>query len=293
MYAELEKDFPSTTYAEWKIAVEKELKGLSFQDLLVQSDDIEQLTFSKFSAFENVQNEKPLDFRILDRSSNDWEINQLIEVKDEKVANKEALHALQLGASSLTFILEKKAIQWNLLFANIELKYIQTVFHCQTEEHTLGIQDYFKTQVGSEPILAQDFQEEISGSNAVSIKSFHIQQAGANAIQEVAFALSAANEVLAKGQVSTLILEMGIGSKYMIEIAKFRTLRWLLNGLKNQYEFKGQIRLIARTTFVNKSLKDPHTNLLRQTTEAMSAIWEILMAILWLKVLSAPKACKS
>jgi methylmalonyl-CoA mutase len=69
---------------------------------------------------------------------------------------------------------------------------------------------------------------------------------------------------------------MGIGSSYLIEVAKFRALKilWanIVKGYNPIHNCSLNCQITAEVGWVNKSLKDPHTNLLRQTTEAMSAI---------------------
>lgn len=63
-------------------------------------------------------------------------------------------------------------------------------------------------------------------------------------------------------QPPTAVLELPIGSDYFAEIAKFRAAR----------VFFPKIRILARTTKRNLTIYDPYVNLLRGTTEAMSAI---------------------
>jgi hypothetical protein len=58
------------------------------------------------------------------------------------------------------------------------------------------------------------------------------------------------------------LLEFAVGADYFLEIAKFRAARLLRPG----------VRILARTTKRNLSIYDPYVNLLRGTTEAMSAI---------------------
>jgi methylmalonyl-CoA mutase len=75
---------------------------------------------------------------------------------------------------------------------------------------------------------------------------------------------------------ANLHFTFGIGTDYLIEIAKFRAFRTLWAQLVREYKpihVCNETTLItAKSGFVNKSLKDPYTNLLRQTTEAMSAV---------------------
>jgi methylmalonyl-CoA mutase len=65
---------------------------------------------------------------------------------------------------------------------------------------------------------------------------------------------------------------MGVGKEYLVEIAKFRALQMLLAQLEEIHEVRINLQLIARTGFCNKSLADPYTNLLRLSTEGLSAV---------------------
>jgi methylmalonyl-CoA mutase len=65
---------------------------------------------------------------------------------------------------------------------------------------------------------------------------------------------------------------MGVGPELFLEIAKFRALRYLLMRLQEIHGRAVELHVVAEIGFSNKSLKDPYTNLLRQSTEALSAI---------------------
>jgi methylmalonyl-CoA mutase len=56
-----------------------------------------------------------------------------------------------------------------------------------------------------------------------------------------------------------------------MEIAKLRALRKLTNFLLSQYNIKATVHIHAQTTLINKSVVDSYNNMLRSTTEAMSA----------------------
>ena len=75
---------------------------------------------------------------------------------------------------------------------------------------------------------------------------------------------------------SLIHFNFGVGSNYFNEIAKIRSFKmmWLFMLEKYGVQLKEDLNVSISATigFVNKSLKDPYTNLLRQSTEAMSAI---------------------
>jgi methylmalonyl-CoA mutase len=84
---------------------------------------------------------------------------------------------------------------------------------------------------------------------------------GATAVQELGYALAES-----QGKRNTFVL--GIGTNYFFEIAKLRAARKLWARLSSE-----PMVIWATTSLADKSLYDPSANLLRCTTQAMSAIF--------------------
>jgi len=107
------------------------------------------------------------------------------------------------------------------------------------------------------------------------------QNAGANNIQQLAYALSHANEYLnhfdtildsdAKKSLQ-LIFKVSVGSNYFFEIAKLRALREIWSVLATEYNVNTSCTILATPSKRNKTIYDYNVNLLRTTTECMSAI---------------------
>jgi hypothetical protein len=108
---------------------------------------------------------------------------------------------------------------------------------------------------------------------------------GAYISQELGFALAHGHDLLVEllkngatiNEASSCIqFKMGVGNSFFKEIAKFRALRTLWSAIIRRYEPKNESSLItsirATNSRWNKTGIDEHTNLLRTTTEAMSAI---------------------
>jgi methylmalonyl-CoA mutase len=125
-------------------------------------------------------------------------------------------------------------------------------------------------------------QDEAPGADAVRGDWLH--EAGANSVQEVGYAISAGVERLdkltAQGQpveqaARSIEFVFAAGSIYFFEIAKLRAARLLwaraVNAFQPQSDDAGLMRIHVRTSRLNKSVYDPYTNLLRVTTEALSA----------------------
>ncbi|MGB0430145.1 MAG: methylmalonyl-CoA mutase family protein [Bacteroidia bacterium] len=117
----------------------------------------------------------------------------------------------------------------------------------------------------------------------LTIHSRTIHNAGASIVQELAYSLAIANEYLHQLEEKGIKLddiynhiqvELSVGGSYFQEIAKIRAFRWLWATLTGQYAQKPEAQtcyLVARSSEWNKSVYDPYVNMLRLTTEAMSA----------------------
>ncbi len=119
----------------------------------------------------------------------------------------------------------------------------------------------------------------------ITVNGKHFHNAGGNIVQELAFTLSLGNEYLAKlTEIGFSIDEIApkidfnyaVGSNYFFEIAKFRAARMLWSTIVNAYKPANiescKTTIHAETSKWNKTLLDPHVNILRSATEAMSAI---------------------
>ncbi len=111
------------------------------------------------------------------------------------------------------------------------------------------------------------------------------KNSGSSIVEELAFGLACGNEFLTRltdagvsidNIAPNIKFQFGVGSNYFMEIAKIRAARLLWAKIVNVYlpsdtEFTSAF-IHSTTSDWNKTLYDPHANLLRTTTEAMSAI---------------------
>jgi len=108
--------------------------------------------------------------------------------------------------------------------------------------------------------------------------------AGATIVQELAFALAMGNQYLnlltEKGLDIDTVAEnikfnFGVSTNYFMEIAKFRAARMLWSKIVSAYEPKNlevaKMNVHAATSKFNQTIYDPYVNMLRGTTESMSA----------------------
>ncbi len=119
--------------------------------------------------------------------------------------------------------------------------------------------------------------EKNPSENILSVDTGLYQNAGANSVQQLAYALAHANEYLnhiaseAKQSV-TLNFKIATGPNYFFEIAKIRALRKLYAVLAKEYGVNETCHILAIPSKRNKTLYDYNVNMLRSTTECMSAV---------------------
>ncbi len=118
----------------------------------------------------------------------------------------------------------------------------------------------------------------------VAVQGQRFQNCGSTLVQELAFSLSAGHEYLVRlmerglsvdAAARSIRFTFGIGSNYFMEIAKLRAARMLWANIVKAYnpekECSSKMRIHAVTSKWNMTLYDPYVNMLRGTTEAMSA----------------------
>ncbi len=127
-------------------------------------------------------------------------------------------------------------------------------------------------------------EQKLPNFHILAINSKIFPNSGSSIVQELAFGLSMANEYLVELsdqlKLDTILkhlrFNIGISSNYFMEIAKVRALRYLWSKLIEAYHPENlelaQVFIHASNTHWNKSIYDPYVNVLRSTTESMSAI---------------------
>ena len=126
--------------------------------------------------------------------------------------------------------------------------------------------------------------DNLPNFRVLTVHGSQLHNAGANIVQELGFSLAAANELVARltdlgvkaHRVACRIeLNVGIGSTYFMEMAKIRAARLLWSKIIEQYnpecDCAYNLYINATTSAWNQALYDPYVNMLRSTTEAMSA----------------------
>lgn len=127
-------------------------------------------------------------------------------------------------------------------------------------------------------------QKELPLFRVLTVNGSLFSNAGSNICQELGFTLAAANELLANlterglqccDVAKNMVFSFATGSNYFMEIAKIRAARMLWSKIVEQYkpccDCCYKVFINATSSSWNKSIYDPYVNMLRTTTETMSA----------------------
>ncbi|WP_298534417.1 methylmalonyl-CoA mutase subunit beta [uncultured Algibacter sp.] len=283
-------EFSAVSSKQWKQKIQYDLNGADYNDTLIWKTN-EGILVKPFYNVDDSEN-YPL---ISQTKSTNWQICQTIYVADTLKSNKKALDILERGAEAIRFIIPNKDISVKDLIKNLKTHKVSIFFDLQfiSERFVDSILKLApKSKISIDIIghlvktgnwydnLNNDFKNFESCTTKASSISVNIdlyQNAGANMVQQLAYALAHANEYLNRLDLNTtsieeIIFNVSVGTNYFFEIAKLRALRTLWNLLASEYEINATCIIIACPTKRNKTLYDYNTNMLRTTTECMSAI---------------------
>lgn len=251
--------FSANSLSAWQAQLHKELKENTA--LLQYESSIEELSFSLTSL------EAP-QLGTQTSTPNSWKRMVAVSAHSEKQSNAILLEALMQGADAIYIDHTTTQTNFQQLLAGIEVAYIRCLICFDSAEAYAHFEQTVEKQIAAQCVVLHRY-----GSKQNFISTFDIQQIGANCSTELAHGLFELQQLLeAQPQDLTLYFELGVGNEYFVEIAKFRALQHLVMQLANIHEVQIELIPIAKTGFCNKSLEDPYTNLLRMSTEGLSAV---------------------
>ncbi|MBA4317415.1 MAG: methylmalonyl-CoA mutase [Flavobacterium sp.] len=287
-------DFNPISSKQWKQRIQFELNGADYNETLVWNspEDIQVKPFYHKDEFTGVApiNTKASEFRIC----------QNIFVHDLEKSILRATDSINRGAESIRFTieeentdvaklletlpLEKLEIYFNLTFLSIDfVKKIDTIakekkakIYCNLDPIGQLAKDgnWFTTKEKTNFETLNILSKETSYASLISIDGGVYQNAGANMAQQIAYSLAQANEYFNRitNLNQTIVFEIAVGTNYFFEIAKLRALRLLFHLIAKEYHPDLECHLLVSPTKRNKTLYDYNVNMLRTTTECMSAI---------------------
>jgi methylmalonyl-CoA mutase len=294
MATNLFDDFDPVSSKQWKQKIQFELKGADYNESLIWNspEDIKVKPFYHKDEFTKAP--------AVTTKASEFKICQNIFVFDVEKSVERALDTLERGADSLRFTIEDDSIDVGKLLEKLPLENVAVYFNFKffsidfvqiidtIIQHKKAVAYYNMDPIGQ---LARDgnwfttkdknnfdslnlLSTAVPNSSIISIDATLYQNAGANMEQQLAYSLAHANEYFNRIPVinKPIVIQVAVGTNYFFEIAKLRALRLLFNLVAKEYNHNLECHLLVSPTKRNKTLYDYNVNMLRTTTECMSAI---------------------
>jgi methylmalonyl-CoA mutase len=294
MTTNLFEDFDPISSKQWKQKIQFELKGADYNDTLIWNspEDIKVKPFYHSDDF-------TASFEVNTQATK-FKICQNIFVFDVEKSIERALDTLARGAESLRFTVEDQSIDitklleqlplettpiyFNFNFISIDfVKKIEAIaterkaaIYCNFDPIGQLAHDgnWFTTDEKSNFETLQLLRKATKNISLLSVNSALYQNAGATIVQQIAYALGHVNEYFNRlDPIKTpIVFQVAVGTNYFFEIAKLRTLRVLFNLIAKEYNHNQDCHIVVTPTKRNKTIYDYNVNMLRTTTECMSAV---------------------
>ena len=287
-------EFDPISSKQWKQKIQFELKGEDYNDNLIW-DSPENIKVKPFYNQDDLPKNLPVN-----PTANGFKICQNIFVFDLEKSIERALESISRGAESIIFTIENENIDVTKLLEKLPLETCEIYFNLDfisvnyiSKIETIAKSRNAKIYCNLDPIgqLAKEgnwfkteekdnfetlnlISKQVRQSSTISINSSLYQNAGANRVQELAYSLAHANEYLNRISIinQPIVFKISVGTNYFFEIAKLRAYRMLFDCIAKEYHPNLDCHLVVTPTRRNKTIYDYNVNMLRTTTECMSAI---------------------
>lgn len=287
-------DFNPISSKQWKQKIQFELDGADYNETVIWNspEDIQVKPFYHIDEFSKAAS--------VETQTSNFKICQNIFVYDIEKSIQRAINTIERGAESLRFTiqnekidiqklletlpLENRVVYFNLTFISIDfVKLLDTIsiqkkahFYCNIDPigHFAREGNWFTTSEKNNFETIEKIAKATTNLSLLSIDLGLYQNAGANITQQIAYTLAHANEYLNRLPTITkpIVFQISVGTNYFFEIAKLRALRMLFKLIASEYNPDLECHFLVTPTKRNKTIYDYNVNMLRTTTECMSAI---------------------
>jgi methylmalonyl-CoA mutase len=297
------EEFPPVSTESWEEVIRKDLKGSDYRKKLIWQT-AEGLAVKPYYRAEDIAGLEYPDaapgafpYARGARVTGDWRIREEIDAVDPEEANGAARSAVLAGSEEIAFRKAsfKNGSDLELLLSGLEEipvhfenagePQLRLLFERLTVRCRLS-----HVSTGWNPLANLDFAAEVitaapSGFVPFTIHGEEFEESGATAVEEVGFTLAAAIDFMAGMQerkmdadraAASLAFSFSMGANFLFQIAKLRAFRMMwaqaVESFGGAHE-NAKARIHARTSRWNETIYEPHVNILRGTTEAMSAVF--------------------
>jgi len=269
------KDFNPVSEKEWKQKIQVDLKGRDYNSSMITHTDegIDIKPFYHRESNEELNIPSPKQWFVTEKINN-------TEIQDLKILQSKGTEAFWLntdkpqdftGSLSVIdgpIIINLKSFNDSKLVQNSNLHYAFDPIH-----HLAKTGNWIKNQ--AEDLNNHQSYGEQTKTLCVDARIYH--NSGANITQQLAYSLAQLSTYLkniknTKAGTLKILIFCAIGPNYFFEIAKLKAIRLLVNSICKAREIKYDLKLISEPGYHHMSIYDYNVNMLRSTSECMSAI---------------------
>lgn len=283
-------DFETTSLSDWKSKIIKDLKGKDFDETLVWEDDNGIKHQPIYNEESIAKNELIKAIQAAQKKSKNWGNVQLFDAND-----KDSLHQVtdslkegldfafvENATDYKSFIASKPEGKKIYFFLNkIDTTHLPKRYLVDPIKETLQKTENAAHNMAVLKDLFQVRLNDLKPDHFLMVDGSIYKESGATIIEELAYTLSHAVEYFDKmteegfttdAVARSFIFKLGYGNSYFAEIAKGRAFHYLVEQLYQQYNTKQKVVVWGEASSYYQSHKDPYTNLLRLSSQAMSAV---------------------
>ena len=287
------EEFSHKTLKQWNDKIISDLKGNNYENLIWESPENIKV-YPVYNTESTNKLKGDCTFKHLE-----WEIEQSLN----NPTNKQILTCLNKGASAL-LLKDVPSKDLETILENVLFQYIQTSIQSKSIKSSLdtfisliekrGLEKHsIKGSLHYDPLmdclkkgtlntdlwenfkLIQEKSIDLKAFKTVNIQGVQYHNAGASISQELAFTIAQLSEYFSNTpslEPNKIQISLGVSTNYFFEIAKFRAIRILWTQILNAFKKDDTpLYLRAETGLRTCTIFDPHVNMLRTTSQSMSA----------------------
>ena len=287
-------EFKPVSYNDWLAQLQKDLKDKSLNDLISFPEKDIEIKAYYHPQQNNFKSLNPTAANDIARNSNEWFIRKEYTSENNTTILSDlndGINAISVHAESQqSFDQLTKGILFEHIIADVKFDNLKSATEIKTPEQCILNFDIISLnqKIGETKFSLDDFYafyQKNAKHKSIWVNGFCYGKAGATTVQELAFTLAHLNEYIQflvdkkedlNSIVNKITIELSVNENYFVNLSKFRAIRELIVLVLSAYgyniEQQKSIPIYAKTSGRHLTQNDANNNLLRQTTQAMSAI---------------------
>ncbi len=287
-------DFNIISDSEWRTKVIEDLKGKNFEESLVWEDEsgIKHQPYYRKSSIESKENvtkiqraqQKPIGWKFVQQFPLGLkDLEKKVRSAHESGVDEIVIRDIENYKETRTkFYKDLKEIEHiHLHLTKIDSHAPPKLIFCDPIAEAVKLGRVDELEMDALKVLFQKRLNQLNPDNFLKVDGSIYKNAGASIIEELAYTLHHAVEYMdqlteagfrADAIARSFTFKLGFGTSFFSEIAKTRAFRYLIQKIYQSYNIEAKVRIWGEASPFYHSDKDPYNNLVRLTTQCMSAV---------------------